>query len=143
MKLMEWTECEKEFVRKTFIDAEKIKSLVETAVKRQKYIESQEVTKESVSFVIEGYYEAIKELLSAFLLKHGIKSKNHQCLITFFYRQNPDYGYEANLISQMSYLRNRLNYYGEPVEMGFYEKNRKEIKRIIGLLRSKIGEFKK
>lgn len=131
---MSWEECEKTFIRKVTLDKEHIQSIKDTAAKRRKYIESQKADKETVSFIIEGYYEIIKELLIALLLKNGLKSKNHQCLISYFYKNFPDYESEAHLISQMCYLRNRLNYYGEIIDLSFYDKNKEDIIKTIDLL---------
>ncbi|MFH1683102.1 MAG: hypothetical protein ABIA37_04865 [Candidatus Woesearchaeota archaeon] len=138
MNLMEWSRCEKEFIRKVTPDEEKIRSIKEVAESRLRFVKTAEPTKENVSFIIEGYYEIIKELLSALMLKDGLKSKNHQCLITHFYRKNPDYEFEANLISQLSYLRNRLNYYGEAIDISFYNKNKEEIEKLIGILKERL-----
>lgn len=132
--MMEWKECEKEFIRKVEADKERVKSIIERSFQRRNMIESVKVTEENVSFIVEGYYEVIKELLVAYLLKNGLRSKNHQCLISYFYMNNKDYEYEAELISRMSYLRNRLNYYGEMIPFGFYNKNKESIKKIINLL---------
>lgn len=131
---MNWNECEKEFIRKVEIDKERIKSIFEQAMQRKKMIESIKTSGENISFIVEGYYEVIKELLVAYLLKNGLKSKNHQCLITYFYMKNNEYEFEADLISQMCYLRNRLNYYGEMIPLNFYNKNKENIKKIIKLL---------
>ena len=65
-----------------------------------------------------------------------MRSKNHKCLITFFYKNNPDYEGYAKLISKLSYYRNRLDYYGENIPFSFYEKNKDNIQDIIELLRS-------
>ena len=133
--IMDWNKCEKEFIRKVEIDNEKIEAIRETAEKRLKFIKSLKADKDNVSFVVENYYEIIKELLVAFLLKNSLKSKNHQCLISYFYKKYPEHEAEANLIQQLSYLRNRLNYYGELIEIEFYEKNKKEFENIIKLLK--------
>ncbi len=135
MKLMDWKECEKEYIRKVAVDSRKIEAIIELAEDRKAFIESINISEKTVSFVIEGYYEIIKELLVALLLKRGIKSKNHQCLISFFNKEYSNYGFEINLISQMSYLRNRLNYYGESISIEFYNKNKKEFGKIIKLLK--------
>lgn len=137
---MNWKECEKNFIRNVTLDKEKINSIIEIAVKRKKFIELKDVNDDNVSFIVEGYYEIIKELLVALLLKNGLKSKNHQCLISYFYKNYPDHESEANLISQMSYLRNKLNYYGESIDIVFYEKHKKEIISIINLLLKYLKE---
>jgi len=136
--IMDWRLCKSKFVRIVERDEEKIASIIETADKRLAFIKSNEATNKNVSFVVEGYYEITKELLVALLLKNGLKSSNHQCLISFFYKEYPDYEFEANLISQMSYLKNRLNYYGEEIDFGFYDKNKGEFGKIIDLIKELI-----
>jgi len=140
MNLMDWGECRRQFIRTVTPDKEKISSILDTVIKRRKFVDIQQVNQDNVSFIIEGYYEIIKELLVALLLKHGLKSKNHQCLISYFYRKHSDNEFEANFISEMSYLRNRLNYYGEAVDISFYEKNKEEITKIIQFLTSLVEE---
>ena len=138
--LMDWSLCEAKFIRKVEVDEEQINFIVETAGKRLEFVKSNKVTDENVSFIIENYYEIVKELLVALLLKNGLKSSNHQCLISYFYKQNPDYEFESNLLSQMSYLRNRLNYYGEKIDFEFYDKNKDEFNKLIDLIKDLIGK---
>jgi len=52
----------------------------------------------------------------------------------YFYKNNPDYEREAYLISQMSFFRNRLNYYGDDIPMEFYEKNKNDFEEIIKVI---------
>ena len=133
---MDWKKCERIFIRKVEIDNHRIDSIISRAKGRKKFIEQFEVTDDNVSFVIEGYYEIIKELLVAYLLKNGLRSKNHQCLITYFYQKNQNRESEIKLIGQMSYYRNRLNYYGESIPTNFYHKHKDEILMIIRLIES-------
>ena len=137
---MDWDECKKSFIRKKEVDNEKINSMVKTAFKRFNFISSIEVNKDNVSFVVEDYYEIIKELLASLLLQNGLRSKNHQCLITYFYKTYPNYEFEANLILRMSYLRNRLDYYGELIDINFYKKYSKDFVSIINLIEKLIKE---
>lgn len=131
---MDWGHCLREFVRKGDPDAERITSLREKAKMRLKRAKNTPTTEETVSFIIEDYYEVIKELLVAYMLKNGLKSSNHQCLISYFQHQHPNYEREALLISQMSYFRNRLDYYGESVPLSFYKQYKEEFLRVIALL---------
>jgi hypothetical protein len=127
---MNWVVCKKDFVRKVEIDSERINSIVEMALERFKMAK---LLKE-ISFKMENYYEVVKELLVAYLLKNGLRSKNHQCLISYFYKENPNYESEAHLIGQMSFFRNRLGYYGEKVPEEFFINNKENFERIIKLL---------
>lgn len=134
MNLIDWQKCEKEFIRKVEIDKERINSIIEMSLQRLSVIQHIKENTNTISFIVEGYYEAIKELLVAYLLKNGLRSKNHQCLITFFYRKNPDYEFEANVISQMSFFRNRLDYYGEKIPETFFQQNKQNFDKIINIL---------
>jgi uncharacterized protein (UPF0332 family) len=87
-----------------------------------------------IDFAVEDYYEVVKELLIAYLLKKGLRSQNHQCLISFFYKNNPDLEFEANLMQKMSFYRNRLNYYGEDVPKEFFSENKENFEKVIKLL---------
>ncbi len=67
------------------------------------------------------------------MLKKGMRSKNHQCLFTFFAREF-NYDAEVNVIKQMNFLRNRLDYYGEPIEFAYLQEKYKSFENIIDLL---------
>lgn len=136
LTFMQWSECQRHFIRNIELDNEKIKSIVKLAVNRLNFIKPIKVDKNNISFIVEAYYEIIKELLIALLLKKGLRSQNHQCLISYFYINYPKYEFEANLILQMSYLRNRLEYYGESIDIGFYNKNKENIFSIINLIKN-------
>lgn len=137
---MDWNLCKSKFIRIVEKDYEKINSIIKSSDKRLSFLQSNKVTVDNVSFIVEGYYEIIKELLVALLLKNGLKSGNHQCLISFFYKEHKDFEFEANLISQMSYLRNRLDYYGEIIDFNFYDKNKEEFDKIILLIKKLIQQ---
>ena len=132
--IMGWNLCEREFIRKVNPDKERIKSIKRKAIQRLNRARDTKISLENVSFVVEDYYEVIKELLVAYLLKNGLRSKNHQCLISYFYKHNLYCEREAFLISQMSFFRNRLGYYGEDIPMEFYEKNKEGFERIIKII---------
>ena len=132
--IMDWKECEGKHIRNVEIDKERISSIKEKVEQRLNLTGKIEVKEDTVSFIVENYYEAIKELLVAYLLLNGLRSKNHQCLISFFYKENPNLETEARLIARMSFYRNRLEYYGEDAPMSFYESNKGSFEEIIRLL---------
>src|SRR3989338_8029980 len=136
--IMDWKDCEEGFIRQVEADKEKTVSVIETAEARLKFLKGLQADKNNSSFIVEGYYEVIKELLVALLLSKGLRSKNHQCLISYFYHTYPEYEAEAYLIAQMSYLRNRLDYYGERIDFDFYEKNKADFDNIITIIKNLI-----
>lgn len=138
---MSWSECEKSFVRKIQVDSSKIKSLHKASNSRELFLKSLTVTKDNVSFIVEGYYEVIKELLTALLLSKGLKSKNHQCLITYFYKNYPSYENLANFILGLNSVRNKLNYYGRLIEYSYYEDNFEKINKTIKTLKELLSDY--
>ena len=134
LQFMSWDECKNKFIRNVEVDNEKINSMTKLALSRSDFIKSININQINVSFIVENYYEVIKELLIALLLKNGLKSQNHQCLITYFYKNYPEYEFESNLILRLSYLRNRLEYYGESIDIEFYNKYKDDFNSIIKIL---------
>lgn len=118
--IMDWKTCEKEFVKIVEVDVPRIQSLLSSSKLRLSRARSP--FQDNFSFALEDYYEAIKEVLVAFMLSYGYKSSNHQCLISFFYKET-QLEKESLLIQQMSFYRNRLAYYGEAVPSDFVKDN--------------------
>ena len=129
-EIMDWKKCEREFVRKVEVDLERISSIRKKAMRR---LERARKSKDA-DFAVEDYYEVVKELLTAYLLKNGMRSANHQCLISYFLKENKNFEREAMLIQQMSFFRNRLTYYGEDIPKDFYNENKEEFEKIIKLI---------
>jgi len=69
------------------------------------------------------------------LLKNGLKSDNHECLISFFKQNFPEYEYEANIIHQLKDIRNRVSYDGIFVKKDYVDINKLEFQHIINLLK--------
>ena len=66
--IMEWSHCSAMFIRKVETDPAKVKAIINAAELRLKYLENAALNRDNVSFIVEGYYEVIKELLVALLL---------------------------------------------------------------------------
>src|SRR3989344_8892741 len=94
---------------------------------------------ETVSVIVANYYEIIKELLTALLLKNGMKSDNHECLISFF-KKHYNYEYENKLVHELKNIRNRIHYEGVFVKESYLDKNELELNHIIELLKRLINE---
>lgn len=133
LTLMSWKLCEKCFLKRVEKDDWRVDTIIKMAKLRLEKIKMYRAIDE-VSFIVEDYYEVIKELLVAYMLRGGLRARNHQCLISYFAMKNSGYEREAHTILQMSYFRNRLDYYGESVPVKFYEMNKGEFKRIVGLI---------
>jgi len=136
--MIEWDKCAKHFIREAEMDEFRIKSMVERALQREKLTDNITENETNISFIAEGYYEVIKELLVAYMLNNCFRARNHQCLIAFFHKNNPEQENITFLIERLLYFRNRLNYYGESIPAMFFEKNKADIKAAIKLIKKLI-----
>ena len=120
-------------------DINRVKSLLKFAELRKKFW-SKDYGKMYSFLAAEGYYEIIKELLTALLNLHGYKCSNHECLIAFFREAYPKYEYEANAIDMLRKVRNTINYRGVFTDNSYLEKNKLEFNHIIEILQRLIKE---
>ena len=93
------------------------------------------------ALIIVDYYEIIKELLVALLLKNSLKSDNHECLISYFKHNHKNYEYECMIIHQLKNIRNRINYEGILVKMPYLTANEPEFNHIINVLKDLIKVY--
>jgi len=134
-EIMHWNICLDEHIKKVQPDLEKIKSIIKMCNVRLKAMKQIKLDEETASVIATDYYEVIKELLVALLLKSGLKSKNHECLISFFKHKYPKYEYEAKTMHQLKYTRNRISYDGVFVKIEYIENNKLEFEHIIEILK--------
>ena len=138
-EIMDWAICEKEHIRMVRADKEKINSIIKLVDAEIKVINQIKADNETATVKVRNYYGIIQELLTALLLKHGMKSDNHECLISFFKRYY-DYQYETKIIYELKDIRNRVNYEGLFVRKDYLEKNELEFNHIIELLKKLINK---
>ncbi|MFH1606192.1 MAG: hypothetical protein ABIC91_02515 [Nanoarchaeota archaeon] len=134
-EIMNWKECEEEHIKKIKPDKERIKSIIRMCNVRLKVLKDIKLDEETASIIATDYYEVIKELLTALLLKNGLKSNNHECLISFFKKEFSNYEYETNIMHQLKDVRNRVSYDGVFVKKEYINSNRLEFEHIIKLLK--------
>jgi hypothetical protein len=134
LDIMPWSVCERSFVRLVKKDDFEVLSIVDGVKLRKKRADESFMKKEYLSLVMEDYYEIIKELLVAYMLKNGMRSRNHECMMSYFLLKNSDCEIEARLISQMFFYRNKLNYYGKKVPESFVLDNYDSFIKIVKLI---------
>jgi uncharacterized protein (UPF0332 family) len=139
-EMMPWETCQKAHVKDVQPDKERMASILKMCQVRLSLTEDARLDDQTASVIAADYYEVIKELLTALLLKHGLKSDNHECLIAFFKNKYPSYEYEASAIHQLKDVRNRVSYDGIFVQKSYIEMNKLEFKHIIQLLERLIKE---
>ncbi len=142
-ELMSWETCLKGHIAKIQTDENRAKELVKMSELRYDFWKKHCFDKKFVSLVVEGYYEIIKELLTALLYAKGFKSDNHECLIAFFKMGYPELDYEAQAVYQLKRVRNQISYRGFFVKPDYFEMNKLEFEHIIKTLKKLINDVLK
>lgn len=141
--MMDWEKCIAEkTIRNTGIDKERARNMLRMIDIRQEFWDSvsDNLDEKYYSLLAEGYYEIIKELLTAYLNLDGIESSNHECLIRYFQKQNTGLNIEAEKMDELRQVRNRIDYRGFFVRKEFFERNKLEYRYIIKLLKKLVKE---
>jgi len=139
-EIMDFELCKKTHLKSVEPDKAKIASIRLMCKARQKLLAKAELDSETAPVIASDYYEIIKELLVALLLKNGLKSDNHECLISYFKKNYSQYEYEAKAMHQLKEVRNRASYDGVFVKKEYVLSNSLEFKGIIDLLNKLLEE---
>ncbi len=141
--MMEWEKCVAEkTIRKIEPDKERSRNMLKMIDIRHEFWDSlcDNLDEKYSSLLVEGYYEIIKELLIVYLNLNGMESSNHECLIRYFQKQNPELDVEAEKMDELRQVRNKIDYRGFFVRKEFFERNKLEYRHIIKLLKKMIEE---
>jgi hypothetical protein len=103
-------------------DMLKAQDLVDQAQARFDHYRVQPFSKKTCTFVIEGLYESIRQLLDACLALEGYKSYSHESVIAFAYEKNILNHREAILLDLLRINRNTTHYYGKLMTWEYAEK---------------------
>lgn len=136
-----------EDVIKTTPDRERAKSLVEMASVRLDSISVMEQAdpKKFTSKVVEEYYETILELITAIMCLDGYKTRSdaagaHIASISYMRNYRELKGHEMGLLDDLRKKRIGIKYYGRHVDNDYLQRNEKDIKNLIGKLKSIIKQ---
>src|SRR3989344_8406291 len=102
--MLEWNERSEQVSRVT-PDKEKAKALLQVVELREKNIASMKADEFS-TLIIEGYYEIIKELITAIMAIDGWKTLSHELLVGYLAKFYKDFSNaEISLIDQLRKTR--------------------------------------
>jgi len=129
---LKWGDCLDYKVKKVKENPEQAKALLQLAKRRLESIERRRKDEFS-QLLIESYYEAIKEIISALLAIHGYKSYSHECLISFMEKFYPTVldDFEIHFLDSMRKLRSDIQYRGRDVADDYLKRNSLVIEKII------------
>lgn len=120
-------------------DAERAKALLFLAEMRLKDLSQK--SPEFAPLIVEGYYEAMLELITALMRFDGCQTLSHEQAIAYLARFYKKFSYfEITLIDQLRRARHDITYRGILVRPGYLERNKEDILNLIEKLRTTLSE---
>jgi len=83
-------------------------------------------------------FDALHELIYAFLIFEKMSSSNHQCLFAYICHKHPELELEWNFLERVRTRRNGANYYGTLVTYDNFKEDSLGFNLYINLLRKEI-----
>ena len=113
---MDLKEClRKGFVRKTRVDMDLARSLVEMSNAKETAVREAKINEVTVSAYVSMAYDSLREVLEALCILHGYKVLSHICIGQILRKIMADFDYET--FDRIRWIRNSINYYGQKVEL--------------------------
>jgi hypothetical protein len=125
-------------VKKTIIDRNIAKSLLEQAMRRLAYVDAETITEDNCDFILEQYYEAMRTLADAVLALNGYKSYSHEASIAFLEKDKDFSPMLLEGFDRLRRLRHGIRYYGKRVSMAEAKDARELARVIVPKLKEKI-----
>ena len=121
-------------VSKMTPDKEKARSLLRIVALREKDLKTK--SEEFTTLIVEGYYEIVKELITAILSLDGYKTVSHELLIGYLAEYHKEFSSaQIMTIYKLRIARNDIAYRGVMIKPDYLARNKTEILEIISKLK--------
>ncbi len=136
---MDLNDClRKGLIKRTKIDKELIKSLIEMSGIKETTVKTADVNELTVSAYVSLAYDSLRELLEALCILKGYKVLSHICMGEFLKDVLDDFDYDD--FDRLRWIRNSINYYGEKVE---FEQGKEIIDKIFVIKKKILDNYLK
>lgn len=113
---MDLNECfRKGLIKKTSIDKELIKSLIEMSNIKETAVKNAGITDITISAYVSLAYDSLREVLEALCILNGYKVLSHICIGELLKGVIEEFDYEE--FDRLRWIRNSINYYGQKVDL--------------------------
>jgi len=126
---MDLDECyKKNFIKKTRIDRELVRSLIEMSKIKEDSVNNAQVNETNISAYVSMAYDSLRETFEALCILKGYKVTSHICLGELLKNLVSDFDF--NNFDRFRYIRNGINYYGAKVD---YKQGKEIITKMFNL----------
>jgi uncharacterized protein (UPF0332 family) len=134
---MDLGECfQKGLIKKTEIDEELIKSLIEMSDIKEMTVRKASIDNVNISAYVSLAYDALREALEAICISKGYKVLSHICIGELLKDLFKDFEYEE--FDRLRCIRNNINYYGIKVE---FKQGREIISKIFVMKKNLVEKY--
>ena len=106
--------------------------LVATAKKDMMFLDSLDINKNSARKIFSGYYDVLRSVLEAIAILNGYKIYLHEAFSYFLKKIGKEkIGFKFDRFRRK---RNRINYYGEEIDVDEARQEVNEMKELVNLL---------
>ncbi|MBI2547945.1 hypothetical protein HYW21_01205 [Candidatus Woesearchaeota archaeon] len=136
---MDIDQCfKKGLIKKTKIDGELVKSLVEMANIKKIAVETAILNETTISAYVSLAYDSLREVLEALCILKGYKVLSHICIGELLKNILEDFDYDE--FDRLRWIRNSINYYGQKIE---FEQGKEIITKIFKIKRKIVEKYLK
>ncbi len=129
---MDLDECyRKGLIKKTRIDKELIRSLIEMSDIKENAVNTANVNEINISAYVSMAYDSLREVLEALCISKGHKVLSHICIGELLKTIITDFNYSE--FDRLRYARNSINYYGAKVD---FVQGKEIIRKIFAMRRT-------
>ncbi len=129
---MDLDECyRKGLIKKTRIDKELIRSLIEMSDIKENAVNTANVNEINISAYVSMAYDSLREVLEALCISKGYKVLSHICIGELLKTIITDINYSE--FDRLRYARNGINYYGAKVD---FVQGKEIIRKIFAMRRT-------
>ena len=128
--------CKKGYIKKTKIDTELIKSLIEMSEIKELTVNSAKIDKINISAYVSMTYDSLREMLEAICISYGYKVTSHLCLGELLSTLIKYFNF--NDFDRFRYIRNGINYYGTKINFG---QGKEIIKKMFDMKKRLLKEY--
>ncbi|MEK6914742.1 MAG: hypothetical protein AABW83_03770 [Nanoarchaeota archaeon] len=136
---MDLEDCyKKNYIKKTRIDKELIRSLIEMSKIKEDSVNSANINKINISAYVSMAYDSLREILEGLCILNGYKINSHLCLGELL--KELILNFDFNSFDRFRYIRNSINYYGNKID---YEQGKKIILKMFKMKSDILNNYLK
>ena len=130
-----------QFNKREDIEVDKIRSMMALALNDLAYTQIREPKadmKKECSTVFKLHYDCLRELSEAYLMFDRIKVSSHECLFVYLCVRYKELELDLNFFDKIRTARNGIQYYGTPIDMDYWAKNKVQLNLYIQTIKKAI-----